>query len=61
MTQNTVTQELSEPIWQDILGYLRVHYARLVRGWFEHLRPGQLEGGQLEVVGGQQRAEALPR
>ena len=50
MTQKTETQELSEPIWQDILGYLRVHYARLVRGWFEHLRPGPLASGQLEVV-----------
>lgn len=43
-------QELAEPIWQDILGYLRVHYARLVRGWFESLRPGTLADGQLEVV-----------
>jgi chromosomal replication initiator protein len=50
MAQQTQMQELAEPIWQDILGYLRVHYARLVRGWFESLRPGGLAGGQLEVV-----------
>lgn len=50
MTQQPQMQELAEPIWQDILGYLRVHYARLVRGWFESLRPGTLADGQLEVV-----------
>jgi chromosomal replication initiator protein len=50
MGQNTDTQQLSEPIWQDILGYLRVHYARVVRGWFESLRPGLLVGGELQVL-----------
>ncbi len=50
MTDNTQVQELSEPIWQDILGYLRVHYARLVRGWFELLRPGPLASGELQVL-----------
>ncbi len=50
MSQQIDTHELSEPVWQDILGYLRVHYARVVRGWFESLRPGPLDSGQLEVV-----------
>ncbi len=50
MTQDLDTHGLSEPVWQDVLGYLRVHYARLVRGWFSTLRPGSLDGGQLEVI-----------
>lgn len=50
MTQATDLHELPEAVWQDILGYLRVHYARLVRGWFETLRPGPLDGGQLQVL-----------
>jgi chromosomal replication initiator protein len=43
------SQELPEAVWQDVLGYLRVHYAQLVRGWFATLRPGQLAGGELQV------------
>jgi len=42
--------DLPEAVWQDILGYVRVHYPRLVRGWFDALRPGALENGELEIV-----------
>lgn len=50
MAQIIDSQELPEPIWQDILGYLRIHYAQLVRGWFAALRPGPLGSGELQVL-----------
>jgi len=50
MSETTESDRLAEPIWQDILGYLRVHYAPLVRGWFDGLRCGRLANGELEVV-----------
>ncbi len=37
-------------IWGDILGYLRTHYPALARGWFDQLRGGELQRGQLSVI-----------
>ncbi len=50
MAQDTESRELAEPVWQDIVGYLRVHYAQLVRGWFATLRAGTLAGGELQIL-----------
>lgn len=35
--------------WQDILGYLRIHFPDLSRGWFDHLTPMELSSGVLAL------------
>ena len=38
---------LNSSEWNDIIGYIRVHFADLVRGWFTNLEPRSLDGGVL--------------
>ena len=40
---------VTETIWEDMLGHLRVHHPELVRGWFCQVKPAELESGILEV------------
>ncbi len=43
-------KQVSDVTWGDILGYLRTHYPALARGWFDQLRGGDLQRGQLSIV-----------
>ena len=40
---------VTEGIWRDVVGHVRVHYPELARGWFSQLRPLELDGGTLRV------------
>ena len=40
---------LNSSEWNDIIGYIRVHFADLVRGWFTNLEPRSLDGGVLTI------------
>lgn len=42
--------ELSDPVWSDILGYVRTQHPALARGWFSQLQPGAIAHGQLVVL-----------
>jgi len=35
--------------WNDIVGYVRVHFPDLVRGWFTNLEPLELRSGMLTI------------
>ncbi|MBN1342008.1 MAG: chromosomal replication initiator protein DnaA [Phycisphaerae bacterium] len=40
---------ITDTVWGDILGQLRVHHPELVRGWFSQLVPVHLDHGVLEI------------
>lgn len=41
--------EISPVVWADILGHVRTNHPAISRGWFSHLRPGELSSGVLHV------------
>lgn len=42
-------KRLSNAVWEELLGHVRLRYPGATRGWFGRLRPGELYGGDLTV------------
>lgn len=40
---------IRKTIWDDIIGLVRLNHPNLVRGWFAHLKPIDLDGGVLHI------------
>ncbi len=39
-----------ETVWTQILAYVQSHYPAVNRGWFDQIRPGELDQGRLMIV-----------
>ncbi len=41
-----------DTVWADILAYIHSHYPAVARGWFDQIRPGELDQGRLTIIAG---------
>lgn len=46
----TSNGSISDTVWADVLGHVRLNHPVLSRGWFVQLQPGTMDGGQLTIL-----------